>query len=168
MGEQQNPEQYMLPEDQEVTLPSGLVVTLRPPGLPFYVKAGMLPSGLSAIVLQAREGNTEVSPEKLFQDALRDPQTTAAMIEWSYEVIAAVVVKPKFSMDPVPGQFHPSRLRSADATFISNWANQYMKDGGGLDLAPFRSQQAGAMPDAGSNGGAVGQGAIGLSEPEAK
>lgn len=122
------PEDFLLPEIpdfEEVTLPSGLKVKLRPPvGLEFWGRLGQLPGSLAA----AARGEPAETP---------DPEE---VIDWSYRVICALLIEPQFSQSPGEGEFHPRRLRPEDRAFLSQYFERWNSGGGGAALQKFRGQ----------------------------
>jgi len=155
MSEQRNTtasaEDFLLPEQEELTLPSGLKVVLRPPNsLEFFAQLGMLPGQL----VNALRG--EKPPERSAEE----------IIESVYKIICLVVVSPKFSLEPKPGEWHPRRLRNADRKAIDDWAGKYLDlGGGGADLTTFRAGPSGPTAADGASGGDVPkQDAVGVPE----
>lgn len=136
-----NIEDFLNPETEAVTLPSGLRCVLLPPTrLEFFARLGLLPSRMA----QAAAGET---PEPLRGQALADQ---------SYEFIAMLFVEPKFSTKPGPGEIHPRRLKEEDRKWLDDWAEKYLSFGGlRAQLESFRTQPAGPAAGAGSGGGDV-------------
>lgn len=122
------PEDFLLPdypEIEEVCLPSGLSVKLRPPvGLEFWARVGQLPGSLASAM--NGEKVEKVDPEEI--------------IAWSYQMICALVAEPKFSREPKEGEFHPRRLAAADRSFLVQYYNRYTRGGGGAALESFRGE----------------------------
>lgn len=122
------PEDFLLPEIPEIeeqTLPSGLVVKLRPPvHMEFWIRVGELPASVSA----AMEGTSVARPN------------TSELIEWSYRMLSALIAEPAFSIEPKPGEFHPRRLKPEDRAFLTAYYNRHMNGGGRSDLEGFREE----------------------------
>ncbi len=137
------PEDFLLPdypEIEEVTLPSGLKVKLRPPiGLEFWARVGELPGSLAA------RGEKAEPP---------DPEE---IIAWSHQMVCALVAEPTFSREPKEGEFHPRRLQPSDRAFLTAYYNRYAQGGGRAALATFRGK-AGEPGSAGQGGEAVREG----------
>jgi len=134
-------EDFLLPEAEELVLPSGLVVTLRPPNsLEFYAAMGWLPGRIANAI---RGEHPAVLPAE-------------QAVEKTYKLITLVVVSPKFSLTPAEGEFHPRRLRDADRKAIDDWAAKWLNlGGGGDDLKSFRNRASRPVSDAGKSGGDV-------------
>lgn len=139
------PEDFLLPEIpefEEATLPSGLHVRLRPPvGLEFWARAGQLPGSLAA----ATRGE---QPQ---------PPTADELVDWSYRMLCALIVEPRFSPDPGDGEFHPRRLKPDDRAWLTEYYRRW-QGGGGAALESFRGPDGKPAGD-GPGGKALRQGA---------
>ena len=143
-GGAQNPEDFLLPnyETIDVVLPSGFKVKLRHPSdMSFHMAAGSVPGRLAAL---AEGRNAEITAEEL--------------AGYSHRMMAALIVEPKFSLEPRPGEFHPRQLRPAD--FI--WLRKFSDGGGAVELERFRAGAAG--PASGNR--ASGEGIRVQAEPD--
>ena len=137
------PEDFLLPEFEEVELPSGLHAKLRPPSLDQWIMFGELPGRLHALAKAAQDGAD-------LAQALPPEERLA----WAHHVICWTFIEPKFSTSGEPGTFHPSRLRSEDRKFLIEWSSKFEQRGGGVGLDKFR-EQAGEPAGAGRSGEAV-------------
>jgi hypothetical protein len=140
----QNAEEFLTPETEELTLPSGLKVTVRPPNkLEFFAVMGWLPGQLAA--LAAGEKPPVPSPGEL--------------VEKTYQFIVSLVISPRFAVpdpDQPPGTYNPRRLRDADRLAIEKWAGKYLElGGGGGGLSGFRAQESATAPPSGASSGDV-------------
>lgn len=151
MSSQNGFDQYLLPDTvEEVTLPSGMKVKLRSPGLDYYFGVGSLPSRL----LRARNGEDQPTPGV---DVIEPAFTPAEIWESTSTILCSVFVEPKLSTNPAPGDgtYNVLRLRPADASFVLNWATSRLKalyaGGAGVGLESFRTEPAGDR-DAGGSG----------------
>lgn len=132
---------FLLPEYEDVILPSGLPARLQPPNrLEFYLLVGSLPGRLAAAL--SREERVKLEGEDL--------------VEWTWRVISKIFISPRFSLNPGPGEYHPNRLHDEDITFLVKWSNKYLiPGGGGADLETFREGVPGSTVAPGSGGGDV-------------
>lgn len=136
----QRVEDFLLPKEEKLTLPSGLVVTVRPMNrLEGWASMGSLPGSLANIV--AGESSDKPSQEEL--------------VSATYRLIARMVISPPFAWPPEPGKHDPSRLQTADVEALDNLAGKWFQGGGGADLTTFRKGKPGALAAAGASGGDV-------------
>ena len=148
-------EDFLLPPNDAVTLPSGMPAELQYPTQRYFLSIASLPSRL---VRSLREGASLAEIEKADREdlasTLRDqlsPEQIEEHLRRADLLLCDVFVKPRFSMDPHEGEFHPSRLQMEDRTFVLQWATRKMqsiKRGGSADLESFRNQP-GPAPVAG-------------------
>ena len=130
-------EDFLLPEPLSVTLPSGLKAVLRPPGWELWLRLGELPARLATSMGSGESGVGSRDTPLPTPDARRPNLPVEEIVVWSYRIIAAVFVEPKFSLEPAPGEYHPARLRPADIAFIERWVGEF------LPGAPYQTVQGG-------------------------
>lgn len=74
-------------------------------------------------------------------------------LQWSINLIIAVMVSPKASMTPGPGEISPTMIHEDDIIYIVKWATGQL-GGAGEDLTTFRKQPEGftslSEPDRGN------------------
>ena len=160
-------DQWLLPDDETTVLPSGLPCILRNPSGEYFLRIGALPGGkIAEAVSQNTEVSTLLDEAKQQQEAemLAKSAPDAAWSEdeitrWrdathkSWLLAVDIFVKPVFSMDPKPGEFHPRRLQLHDRVFIQQWADKRMiamYKGGRADVETFHPEQG---PSAVADGG---------------
>lgn len=132
-------DKYLLPEPEvaKVILPSGMEVTLRTPGLEYYLSLGSLPGRLSAIAADKPEVEVQEDAGKFTEKSAADGFTI------STELVCHVCVSPKFHQGPTDENgYNIERLNTGDISFILGWATkrlrgQFKLGGGGADLANF-------------------------------
>ena len=122
-------EDFLLPEPLSVTLPSGLKAVLRPPGWELWLRLGELPARLATSMGSGESGVGSRDTPLPTPDARRPNLPVEEIVVWSYRIIAAVFVEPKFSLEPAPGEYHPARLRPADIAFIERWVGEFLPGG---------------------------------------
>lgn len=141
-------EDFLLPEDESVTLPSGMPAKLQYPTQRYFLSIGSLPSLLTRAVSEnaSLEEIERVDKEDLQQELSREPLSPehieAAQLR-SDLLLCDVFVEPRFSLTPKEGEFHPKRLQLEDRTFVLQWATAKLKSirrGGSADLESFCQQ----------------------------
>ena len=98
----------------ELTLPSGLVVTLQRPPLQVWMLAGKIPQ---SFVKQLLDGKGELPEEQSAEDTL-------AGIKFVREAILYAFVSPKLVIDADPNsetELDPADLDPQDFLFLSRW-----------------------------------------------
>jgi hypothetical protein len=136
----------------EITLPSGLTVTVRRPPLQVWMMAGRIPQ---SFVKQILEGKGE-TPEEL------SPEDTMASIAFVRDAILYGVVSPRLVVGANPNsetELDPSELDPEDFLFLSRWIMTLSPDvpvatkGGEVSLESLnrfrRKRPGGGFVDAG-------------------
>ena len=159
-------DKFLLPEDEETTLPSGLPVTLRFPPSEFFLRAGMLPGGrLASAISQGTDIETLKKEQEVLQKLDEEEKKTGkqpidmekirSSVEYAMLLATYVIVKPVFSMDPKAGEIHVRRLRTMDRTFVVQWYVKQLEStarGGSADMETFRAEPAtSGVADAGGD-----------------
>ena len=171
MKQDVNYDTWLLPDDEETKLPSGMPCLLRNPSGEYFLRIGSLPGGrIAEAVSQGTEVATIIEEEKHRAEAdkeadmlaKQDPNAAwseAEIERWreanyrTWLLAVDIFVKPVFSLVPKPGDFHPRRLKTADRAFISEWANKRIEEmykGGRADVETFHPEPGtGAVADGG-------------------
>ena len=138
---------FMLPADEKVVLPSGMgsdpqyPVALRYPTMRYFLHVASLPGRLPAMVSSPMsEDQPPIPPDS--PDA-NVPSVENTDIDNTDILLCDVFVTPVISLEPKPGEFHPSRLSIEDRTFVLQWATDKLnsvKRGRSNDLENFRKK----------------------------
>jgi len=117
---------------ERVVLPKlGKVVLLRRPSPMWFVFRGRLPQSLSANLFTASGQNVASTVEEL-----------NLLADWIVALLGEVMVQPKVSAEPGPGEIAPELLDVEDVNFIIRWAyGEVGPDPNRDDLAAFRGQR---------------------------
>lgn len=124
-------------------LPSGKRALLRNPGLPAFIKSGLIPNALLPIVLEALREKKSPDMSALNMD---DMEKVISMIELMDNVAVACFVDPSLSEVPEDPKdreedvLYVDEIDAQDKAFVMQWAV-----GGTSDLKKFREQLAGSM-----------------------
>lgn len=145
-------EDYLLPEPERITLKSGMPAILRYPTMKYFMSLGNLPSILTkSVKLKTDAAEIKKAEGENLMEALSHEPLTAEEIEDSEKrtnlLICDVFVEPRFSLNPDPakGEYHPSRLKLEDRTFVVEWVNKLLESnqrGGSSDLETFPVESA--------------------------
>jgi hypothetical protein len=132
---------------ERVVLPKlGKAVLLRRPSPMWFVFRGRLPQSLSANLFSASGQNVASSVEEL-----------NLLADWIVALLGEVMVQPRVSAEPGPGEIAPELLDVEDVNYIIRWAyGEVGPDPSRDDLAAFRGQRKPA---------AVGPGGRNLAVP---
>jgi len=147
-------EDYLLPEPERMILPSKMPAILRYPSMKYFISLGSLPSALvKSVQLKTDAAEIRKAEGENLMEALSREPLTAEEIEDSEKrtnlLLCDVFVEPRFSMtpdpDPAKGEFHPSRLKLEDRTFVVDWVSKQLKSserGGSADIETFPVEPA--------------------------
>ena len=151
-----NYESFLATPDEDITLPSGMPCTLRSPSPWYFLQIGKLPGRLARVV---REGATMADIDRAAREDSKASIEGMTKEEWidteakADLLICDVFVKPHFSLTPRPHvdppEFHPSRLRLEDRSWVLRWVTGRLT-GGAQALETFRNEP---RPDAIGRGG---------------
>jgi hypothetical protein len=127
-------------DTDELTLPSGMVVTARRPD-PFQLATfGILPLKLTESAMP----EVQTSPKPQLQEAVDE-------ISVMRDLLAYCLVEPRLSMNPQSDEeIRPRDIPNGDWQYILRWA---MRLGEAEKLAPFRRERPGGVT--GGNGEVV-------------
>lgn len=124
-----------------IELPSGNFAVLRNPGMPTFVKMGIIPNSLQPIIqraISASDQKPSETPE--FGELFRDPQKMSELFEMYDKITVFCFVDPQ--VHPVPeleerneDKLYVDEVLMEDKVFIWSWAV-----GGTADLESFRGQ----------------------------
>jgi hypothetical protein len=136
-------------QSERVVLPKlGKAVRLSRPAPMWFVFRGRLPQSLA---LRAFPGTGEADPENAGSSAAQDLERLA---DWIIALLGEVVVEPRVSLSPGPGEIAPELLDAEDVNFIIRWAYGEVGSDARDDLAPFRPERP--VAPAGSGGPDLG------------
>ena len=153
-------DKFLLPDDDTITLPSGMPCILRNPSGEYFLRIGALPGGrIATAISQGTDVETVAKEDDALREAVKKEIEETPAAGWSEEKIQQwrdgmqrtgllavdIFVKPVFSLDPKPGEIHPRRLRPEDRIFIHEWANKRMSEyirGGRADMETFPAGSA--------------------------
>ena len=120
-------------EPERVRLPKlGKDVMLRRPSLLFFLCRGKVPLSLSQKITGG--GKDQQLSWQEIQDGAK----------WMFEIIQAVMVQPRCTMNPGPGEISPDMLDMDDAQFIVSWSQgEHISTGGNeaASLDRFRGKR---------------------------
>lgn len=121
---------------ERVTLPElGKSVLMRRPSALWFIFRGQMPQSLAV------RASGETGGPRAADDVLR-------LGRWVSELLTEVMVEPRVSLSPGPGEISPDLFAIEDLNFIIRWAyGEVAADGS--DLAAFRNQQASPASGAG-------------------
>jgi hypothetical protein len=126
---------------EDVELPSGNVCRARRPGIDVFIKAGIVPDELTAIVRKSMQ-NTDAAIDKMMNEAVDDFQKMAELFDMVDEIVCRIVVEPEVTRVPAEGDERDSdtlyvdEIDTEDKMFLFSFAV-----GGTRDVASFREQQ---------------------------
>ena len=121
---------------ERVVLPKlGKAVLLRRPSPMWFVFRGRLPQSLSANLFSDSGQNVASTVEEL-----------NLLADWIVALLREVMVQPRVSAEPGPGEIAPELLDVEDVNFIIRWAyGEVGPDPNRDDLAAFPSQRKPAV-----------------------
>ncbi|HLI35047.1 MAG TPA: hypothetical protein VKW70_08375 [Terriglobia bacterium] len=147
MSEEQNnhlatPQDFKLAQELDrevhrVVLPKlGKAVLMRRPSPLWFIFRGQLPASLASRVAQANAGAPPNPP-------LKAPEDFQRVARWVVELLEEIMVQPRVSLSPGPGEIPPDLISDEDLNFMIRWAmGEVASDGGDAssagDLARFR------------------------------
>jgi len=119
-----------------VVLPKlGKAVLLRRPSPMWFVFRGRLPQSLAANLFSSDGQNAASTVEEL-----------NVLADWIGALLREVMVQPRVSTEPGPGEIAPELLDVEDVNFIIRWAyGEVGHDCHRDDLAAFRGQRESAV-----------------------
>ncbi|MGH9406338.1 MAG: hypothetical protein ACRD3D_10955 [Terriglobia bacterium] len=117
---------------ERVVLPKlGKPVLMRRPSPLWFVFRGRLPQTLAVAGSKSQVARAQA------------PEDAHVLAQWITELLCEVMVQPRLSQSPGPGEITPDLIADEDLTFIVRWAiGEVASDGSDTssarDLAPFR------------------------------
>lgn len=127
-----------------VELPSGIWVRMRNPGLDVFLRKGMIPDSLTAMVrraLSGKEGNQSLSEEDL-QDVAGDPDKISEILGLFDSVLLECWTEPKVHAVPEKPEDRRDDLLYVDEVGMDDKMFTFQFAVGGVkDLESFREQQ---------------------------
>lgn len=123
---------------ERVVLPKlGKTVLMRRPSPLWFIFRGQLPQSLAAATLDAQ------SPEG--GAALKSADDLQKLAGWVTELLSEVMLQPRVSLSPGPGEIPPDLIADEDLNFIIRWAmgevtSEGRDDSSVGDLARFRGE----------------------------
>lgn len=123
---------------ERVVLPKlGKTVLMRRPSPLWFIFRGQLPQSLAAAALGAQ------SPEG--GAALKSADDLQKLAGWVTELLSEVMLQPRVSLSPGPGEIPPDLIADEDLNFIIRWAmgevtSEGRDDSSVGDLARFRGE----------------------------
>jgi hypothetical protein len=139
-------------ETERVVLPRlGKAVMMRHPAPMWFIFRGRLPQSLAVRAFPAAAGSSGsvAGSDGTSGNALEE---LAQLAGWIIALLEEVMVSPRVSMTPGPGEISPDLLDAEDVNFIIRWAYGEVGSGGADDLLPFRAEREPAAPGAGCGG----------------
>ncbi|MGH9377160.1 MAG: hypothetical protein ACRD1I_00040 [Terriglobia bacterium] len=120
---------------ERVVLPKlGKAVLMRRPSPLWFVFRGQLPQTLALAGTIAKADVTPIA---------HTPEEAQALARWVVDLLSEVMVQPRISLSPGPGEIPPDLLADEDLNFIIRWAvGEVASEGSNgspaRDLAAFR------------------------------
>jgi len=112
---------------ERITLPKlGKAVLLRRPTARWFIYRGQFPAVLAAKM--AGQDDQQRSVDDLHRIA-----------KWVVDLLGEVMVQPRVSLSPGPGEISPDMICDDDLNFIIKWSLGVVASDGG-DLSSFRDQ----------------------------
>jgi hypothetical protein len=136
------PQDFKLAQDLDrkvhrVVLPKlGKAVLMRRPSPLWFIFRGQLPASLAAKVAHTNASAPQNPP-------LKAPEDFQHLARWIVELLEEIMVQPRVSLSPGPGEIPPDLIPDEDLNFMIRWAmGEVASDGGEAsaegDLARFR------------------------------
>ncbi|MGH9358070.1 MAG: hypothetical protein ACRD06_02615 [Terriglobia bacterium] len=109
-------------------------VLLRRPSPLWFAFRGQLPQSLAV---------TAAAPDRVQPPVIQNPEGAQALTNWILDLLTEVMVEPRISLSPGPGEIPPELISDEDLTFILRWAvgevaTEGLDDPSVRDLATFR------------------------------
>ncbi|MGH9449822.1 MAG: hypothetical protein ACRD11_04695 [Terriglobia bacterium] len=109
-------------------------VLMRRPSPLWFAFRGQLPQSLAV---------TAAAPGRVQPPVIQDPEGAQALTNWILDLLTEVMVEPRISLSPGPGEIPPELISDEDLTFILRWsvgevASEGLDDPSVRDLATFR------------------------------
>ncbi len=132
-------------QPERVILPKlGKAIIMRRPTPAWFIFRGQFPATLAARPL--RQGGSAASGG---DGELKDQNDMQRFAGWVVELLDEVMIQPRVSLAPGPGEISPDLIDDEDLTFIIKWSMGVVApDGRGLD--EFRSESKPAATGASS------------------
>jgi hypothetical protein len=128
---------------ERIMLPQlGKGVLMRRPSPRWFLYRGQLPATLAAEVSGATK-----APASQIEDLKR-------FARWIVELLGEVMIQPRVSATPGPGEISSDLISDEDLNFIIKWSMGAVAPDG-RDLAPFRGERESADPGADCGGMAL-------------